>query len=274
MTILHPEIERLAILGWRLYPASSGSKAGCFKGATDAATCDLDQLARWDRAYPHCNWRVVMEGSNIWCLDCDVPPGHADDGIANLARLVAVHGPIPPRPQLRSGGGGLALFFRDTGSPIIGAAGNPALGIDPRRGRQSQTVPPSRHFTTGQPYRWIDPPWDVEPPPAPAWLLRLVAPPPEPEWPSRPSSRPPEQERRYAIAALRNAVQRVATAPQGARNCTLNAQAFALRRFVAIGSLGVSEIAYAMATAAEQVGLDRIEIRSTLSSALRVRVPS
>lgn len=139
---LHPDIERVALLGWHLYPTSMRTKAACLRGATDAATCDLDQIERWSREFPGCNWRVVFGPSGLWGLDCDVPPGHAHDGIANLNALVKLHGPLPARPQARSGGGGLALFFRNDGEPIIGEAGHPALGIDPRRGRQSQTIPP------------------------------------------------------------------------------------------------------------------------------------
>ena len=222
---LHPDIERVALLGWHLYPTSMRTKAACLRGATDAATCDLDQIERWSREFRGCNWRVVFGPSGLWGLDCDVPPGHANDGIANLNALVKLHGPLPARPQARSGGGGLALFFRHDGEPIIGEAGHPALGIDPRRGRQSQTIPPSRHHRTGQPYRWLGAPWEINAPLAPAWLLRLVAPPTPPPISDQPRRLrdAPEGRRRYVLAALRNAVQRVASAADGSRNSTLNA---------------------------------------------------
>lgn len=84
-------VERLALLGWRLHPSSRFSRAACIRGAAQAATCDLDQLARWSREFPGCNWRVVMEGSGVWALDVDAPgPDHAADGIAALAALVRV----------------------------------------------------------------------------------------------------------------------------------------------------------------------------------------
>jgi len=211
---LHPDIERVALLGWHVYPVSARGRRGCIKRITDLATCDLDQLERWSREFPGCNWAVLFGASKLWGLDCDVPPGHAHDGITNLANLVRVHGPLPNRPQARSGGGGLALFFRHDGEAIVGETGHPAPGIDPRRGRQSQTIPPSRHWRTGCPYRWIVAPWEVNPPPAPAWLLRLVTPPPAPTIAAAPPHglATPEGARRYALAALRNAVQRVASA--------------------------------------------------------------
>src|SRR5437868_4991779 len=108
---LPTDIERVTLIGWHIYPASMYSKAACFRGATDAASCDLDVIARWAHDYPSCNWRVVAGPSNLFGLDCDTPPLHANDGITALAELAKVHGGLPPRPILRSGGGGLALFF-------------------------------------------------------------------------------------------------------------------------------------------------------------------
>ena len=212
-----------------------------------------------------------MEGSGIWALDCDVPPGHAHDGVANLAALVNVHGELPTCPRARSGGGGLVLFFRDRGERIIGEAGHPAPGIDPRRGRQSQSVPPSRHWCTGLPYRWLVAPWEVAPPPAPAWLLRFVARPPLPAaLPAVPRRLPDTSagRRRYALAALRRAAGRTATAPPGTRNDRLNSETFGLARFIAEGCLDPSEIATTMAYAARQAGLRPREIEATLASAL------
>ena len=270
MICLHPDVQRLAEIGWRLHPASRFSRAACIKGAAEAATCDLDQLNRWNKEFPDCAWRVVMDGSKIWGLDVDAPgPGHGADGIAALTDLVARHGPLPARPMTRSGGGGFALFFAHAGEPIVGRTGTPAPGLDPRRGRLTVTVPPSIHHRTRRPYRWITPPWTLAPPPAPAWLLRLVAPPPSPpiavprclvhgDRPGRP----------YAVGALRRAVEQVAIAPSGQRNDTLNRQAWAVARFIAEGLLHPSEIAEALAHAGLVAGLDRREVQLTLASAL------
>jgi Bifunctional DNA primase/polymerase, N-terminal len=271
---LHSDIERLALLGWRLHPSSQYSRAACIKGAAEAATHDLEQLARWSAEFRGCNWRVVMEGSGIWALDVDAPgPDHAADGIKALAELVAEHGPIPPRPATRSGGGGLALFFLHRGEPIAGATGTPAPGIDPRRGRQTVTVPPSTHHRTRRSYRWITPPWELVPPPAPAWLLRLLTPPRESDPPApRRLAHGDNRGRPYAIGALRRAVEQVATAPGGSRNDTLNKAAHSVARFVTEGLLQPSEIAEALAHAARVAGLDRMETARTLASALGSRV--
>lgn len=268
---IHPDIERLALLGWRLHPASQYSKAACVKSAADVATYDLDRLAEWTREFPRCNWRVVMEGSGIWGLDVDAPGAdHAADGIAALADLVAENGPIPPRPMTRSGGGGCALFFRHDGEPISGRTGTPCPGIDPRRGPLTVTVPPSVHITTRQTYRWITAPWQLTPPPAPAWLLKLVAPPPAPPLPAQPRIDPTgEHGRRYAVEALRREVEAVAIAAQGCRNDQLNRSVFAVARFIAQGLLEATEIAEALAHAGRVAGLHHQEVERTLASGLR-----
>jgi hypothetical protein len=267
---LHPDLERLALLGWRLHPSSQLSRAACFRDAVNLSTCDLEQLTRWAAEYAGCNWRVVMEGSGLWALDVDAPGGNHDaDGIKALADLVAVHGPIPPRPMTRSGGGRLALFFQHRGEPIAGATGTPAPGIDPRRGRLTVTIPPSVHIRTKKPYCWITPPWELAAPAAPAWLLRLVAPPPEPVRAApRRFTCGDQRGRPYALGALRRAVEQVATAPDGSRNDILHRAAWSVTRFVAEGLPQPSEIADTLARAAIVAGLDSRETARTLASAL------
>jgi hypothetical protein len=193
--------------------------------------------------------------------------------MAALAELVARHGPIPRRPMTRSGGGGLALFFRHSGEVIHGATGWPVPGIDPRRGKLSVTVPPSIHIRTRRPYVWAVAPWDLSLPDAPAWLLKAVAPPPiAAVWPisNDIANANPTRRRRYAEAALRNAIGRVACAQEGTRNDTLNRETHGLMQLACAGDLGMREIAEAMAIAARHAGLPAPEVRATLRSALRV----
>lgn len=265
------EIEAVALLGWCVFPASNYSRAACFEGAHDAATSDLDTIAKWCSEYPNCNWRIVFQPSGLIGFDCDVPPGHVHDGVAAMAALVQQHGPLPPRPTMRSGGGGMVILFKDTGVPIRGASGAPAPGIDPRRGRQSQTVPPSRHHRTGQPYRWLADPWHVSAPPAPQWLLDLVKPLPEPELKPAAKLETSERARNYAVAWLYNAVRRVASAPEGSRNDLLNRECFALAKHVSTGTLTEGEIRDALAAAARAAGLPVREALLTIDSGLKSR---
>jgi hypothetical protein len=176
---LHPDVERLARLGWRLYP-STRSRKGMFKGYIDAATSDRSTLSQWAEQYPGCNWSVIPQGSGIWALDLDTPSlDHTADGVSALRELCNQYGGLPPGPHGRSGGGGDLMVFRDAGHPIRTKTGTPAPGIDPRAGRTPFTVAPSIHRRGGR-YHWMIAPWDLDPPVAPDWLLKQVAPFPRP----------------------------------------------------------------------------------------------
>jgi bifunctional DNA primase/polymerase-like protein len=260
---LHPDIERVALLGWHLYPGSQHSRAACFKGASEAATCDLDRLARWSRQFPNRNWRVVFGPSGLWGLDCDVPPIHEYDGVSALAALIKVHGPLPTGPHLRSGGGGVALFFRHNGQRIIGESGHPAPGIDPRRGRQSQTIPPSLHHLTGRAYRWIVPPWELAAPPAPLWLLRLVEPLPDTRHRVRRIYTSNEARKKLSHAA-----RAIVQCTPGSRNDTLNRRAYQFGHLIAAGLIGEDETVETLYAAARASGLDHSETKATIKSGI------
>lgn len=263
---LHPDIERLALLGWALYPASRASKAGCFEGAADAATSDLYQLERWGVAYPNCNWRVVAGPSKLFILDVDRPGTHKHDGFAALAKLVEIHGDLPPRPMTRTGGsGGAALFFKHQGERLRGKSGLPAPGLDPHRGKQAIIVPPSRHPVTGGYYAWRLPPWEVAPPPIPSWLARLLEPTPEPEWRRQPYE--PTTER--ARNAIMRAIHAVQDAPSGAANDTLNRMAFRLGSWAGAGLITSSEAQETLYSAARSRKIPDREARDTIKSGLR-----
>lgn len=272
MSALHPDVERLALLGWRLVP-STRRKKGMFVGWLDAATHDLDTLDRWAWEWPSCNWAVVPGGSGVWALDADVPSAdHDADGVSVLAGMARVKGALPARPHGRSGGGGHLLVFRDAGHPIRCKSGWPAPGLDPRAGRVAFTVSPSIH-RNGTPYRWTTAPWDVPPPTAPDWLLRAVAPPPEPPRPAIPLIATTER----AYRRLRRAVETVAGAPAGTANDTLNREAFAVARWVAAGKLGETEAVEAIYAAARARQVPHAEatatIRSGFTGGLRHPVP-
>ena len=264
MSAPHPDVERLACIGWALYPMSRASKAGAFAGAADAATCDLDQLARWQHDFPGCGWRVVCGPSGLFVLDVDRPGTHQHDGFASLAHLVDKHGPLPERPMTRTGGsGGAALFFRHAGEPLRGQSGQPAPGLDPHRGRQAVVVPPSTHPITRGAYSWRVAPWEVAPPSIPAWLAKLLAPPPEP----RLSTSVPTEEK--ARIVVMEAMHLVETAPSGAANDTLNRAAYRLGYWCGTGALHATEASSALASAAQRRSIPTPEARATIRSGLQ-----
>ena len=263
--VIHPDTERVALLGWALYPCSRTSKAGMFQGAADTASCDLDTIDRWSHRYRDCNWRVVAGPSRLFILDIDRPgPTHATDGFAVMQALSRKHGPLPPRPMTHTGGsGGTALFFTHAGEPLRGQSGQPAPGLDPHRGRQAIMIPPSRHPLTGGAYTWRVPPWECHPPPIPAWLATLLRPPPSPPTPTW----EPSSERAYQ--AIVKAVGTVRNAPAGTANSTLNGQAFRLGWWCAKGFLAPSEAEEALLAAAAVRAIPMREALDTIRSGLR-----
>lgn len=259
---LHPDIERVALLGWHCIPMARKARKGLWKGFIDHATTDLDTLDKWAREFPGCNWAVVPGPSGVWALDVDIPgEDHADDGVAALRDLCAANTPLPDGPHGRSGGGGHLRVFRAT-KPVKGGSGRPEPGLDTLANRQTFTIPPSRHRRTGAPYAWITAPWDVAPPPAPDWLLRLVAPPAPPPRPERQKIPTGNAARRRLGFAL-DAIQ---SAGPGTRNATLNKEAFAVARWIAGGLLDEREAIAALYAAGIAIGLDPNEVRGTIKS--------
>lgn len=260
---LHPDIERLALLGWHCVPATARKK-GMFKGYLDAATPDLDRLEAWSSEYPGCCWKVRPEGSGVWFLDVDVPgASHANDGASALRALCDLHGPLPPRPHGRSPSGGHLLVFRDTGRPIRRGSGIPAPGLDTLHVRLCPMVSPSKR--AGGSYRWVTAPWDIAPPVAPDWLLALLAPPPA-----------PSRERRdfvasegRALRALLKSAYVVADAPPGSRNFALLRRATLIGGYVAAGMIGHAEAERELIAAGVSAGQSRAEAQSTVRSGLK-----
>ncbi len=75
-------------------------------------------------------------------------------------------------------------------------------------------------------------------------------------------------ERRYALSALQNEHDRVASAPEGTRNATLNRAAFCLGQLVGAGALERASVEDALQGAASMCGLPRDEAVRTIKSGL------
>jgi predicted P-loop ATPase len=77
-----------------------------------------------------------------------------------------------------------------------------------------------------------------------------------------------QRARRYCLAALDNAVQRVQRAQEGGRNNELNEAAFGLAQLVHTGGVSEATIRAALGDAARSIGLVQAEIDATLRSAI------
>lgn len=160
---------------------------------------------------------------------------------------------IPPTRTHRTRSGGLHLFFRHH-EGLRNTCSRIAPGVDTRANGGSVIWWPA----IGLPIICHVPPTSW-----PAWLLEAQRLPMREPQPFQPTTD------RYARAALRSAADIVAKAGDGTRNHTLNAQTFALARFVPL--LSVEEITETMLRAASVCGLSHLEAERTITSALKGR---
>jgi hypothetical protein len=192
------------------------------------------EVRGWWRRWPAANVGLAT-GVRFDVLDVDGPAGQAE-----LRALLEV-GAVPRRgPLARTGGGGWHVLLAPTGH------GN-RVGLRPGldwRGRGGLIVAPPSVHASGEVYRWIRP-LTGEQPAVSDGLRRLLAPPrsqratlPPPPGPTVPDGRAG----RYARAALDREAAKVATAPPGTCNHTLNRAAFSLGQLAAARLLEVDEI--------------------------------
>jgi hypothetical protein len=218
-------------------------------GLTEAST-DPRRIEMWWARWPDANvglrTGVVMDVADV----------DSAEGWHGLRHLLG--GAMPAGPQVRTGGGGWHFWFRTTG---YGNRVRLLPGVDWRGAGGYVVAPPSRHLS-GADYRWLVRPLD-ESPTAPSALLDMIAGPVF-ESPGAPISHPD----RYAAVALEAEADRVARAPVGSRNDTLNRAAFALGRLVGAGLLDLWLVSRVLTDAALQAGLGRAEIHRTIRSGL------
>ncbi len=248
-----------AARGWPVLPLKPGEKvpAGILvPRGLHQATTDPGVLCGWWKRVPAANIGI-RTGIEFDALDVDAL------GWPTVARLVAVHGAMAIGPVAMTPGGGAHDLFLPTGA---GNRAGFAPGLDWRGRRGYIVAPPSRHPNGGQ-YEWAIPPGDRDFPlcEAPLWLVDLILPKPAT---STPIMRPAEGGA-YARAALRAERDRVASAPEGVRNATLNTAAFNLAQLVAAGLLDADEAVAALLAAAASCGLPEAEARRTVASGFR-----
>ena len=185
----------------------------------------------WWRRWPAANIGMRRAGGHsLSDLDGPSAPGAARDLERELGRCRDIDCPHPPRRH---------LYFTVPPKALVPcSAGKLAAGIDVRGDGGYVLVPPSRHADGA--YRRHD---GTGPAALPvAWLARLTGAdrPPRPAPPARPRPDGTSQQLAYALAALDGEAQRVAAAPEGTRNATLNGGAFALANSSALVRLTVA----------------------------------
>lgn len=221
-------------------------------GFHDAAKNEATIRAWWAR-WPDANLGVPTGAvSGLDVLDLDAPKG-----VASLAGLEAVHGEVPRTLTVRTGGGGLHLYFLHA-EGLRNRAGV-AEGIDVRGDGGYVVVPPSIH-PSGRRYEALHGAnadltefanW-------PSWLLALVVK-PRPEAgggaagaPARPA---PGGGTPYGQAALAGLVEELRRIEPGRRDDVRNAIVYRAGRLVAGGHVDRAEAEEALDGACVENGL-------------------
>lgn len=263
--------------GWLVFPCHSAGEAGCscrrpdcsspgkhprISGGLRNASSDQAVIRRWWTRWPNANVAVrTGEVSGVVVLDID--PDHGGDDA--LAQLVRRHEPLPAGPAVRTGSGGLHLYFEHPGPAVRNSAGSLGPGIDVRGDGGYVIAPPSRH-ASGASYEWQT---TGALPALPEWLLAAM----HRAEPALPRSRGPIRLSHaisaWARAALDDEANRVRTASEGTRNSTLNRAAFCLGQIIGAGHLDAETVEQILIDNALAAGLGARESRTTVRSGLR-----
>ncbi|MFD1677431.1 bifunctional DNA primase/polymerase [Alicyclobacillus fodiniaquatilis] len=185
-------LQMFSKLGWRIFPVNSTKADGkCSCGRPDCsnkgkhprvtgwpeqATADMVQHAKWLKQWPDTNWALACgQESGVWVLDVDEKNG----GYESLARLESEIGELPATVRVKTGGGGLHIYFAwPTDGTIITNAVNlkgDYPGLDVRGYRGYVVIPPGKH-KSGNRYDWVDglSPDDVSLAQAPQPLIEVI----------------------------------------------------------------------------------------------------
>src|SRR6516162_259501 len=247
--------------GTPIFPVDPADKSPlCAHGFHDA-TANERQVRRWWRRWP--NAMIGMPTgprTRIWVLDVDA------ELIAThpMARLYAIHGPLPNTAASDTPRGGMHFFFRWDGANIRNSIGKLGPGVDVRGVGGYVVIPPSVR-SDGKAYCWNT--TNTKAAEAPSWLVeeilkvqsrdepRLTTPIITANGTPRINASGSLRDRIWARAALEEECALVVAALAGTRNDTLNRAAFNLFQIVAGGYLDEQEVCNRLFNAADACGL-------------------
>ena len=254
----------LVELGLSLIPLKPRGKVPAIGSwmAYQAARADAETIERWWTDNPSANIGVVTgDVSNLLVLDVDGDQGHE-----TLAMLEAAHGLIPKTWRSRTGKGSHIWFEYPADRMIGNSARKLGSGLD-TRGQGGYVVAPGSIHENGTTYTWEISPAMTALAPCPEWLVRLLDPPPSP--PKQPPKISIDNRKgAYARRALESEFHKVASAPEGQRNHTLNRAAHSLGQLVPGGGLNEAEVSADLLKAAVANGLPSYEAERTIKSGL------
>ena len=261
MTDMLAAVLKYARHGTPVFPVDPADKSPlCTHGFHDATAREYQVRAWWRR------WPNAMIGmptgprTRIWVLDVDA------ELIAThpMARLYAIHGPLPDTAASDTPRGGMHFFFRWDGANIRNSIGKLGPGVDVRGVGGYVVLPPSVR-SDGKAYCWNTS--NIKAAEAPSWLVeeilkvqsrdepRLTTPIITANGTPRINASGSLRDRIWARAALEEECALVVAALAGTRNDTLNRAAFNLFQIVAGGYLDEQEVCNRLFNAADACGL-------------------
>ena len=219
--------EKLALdyaeRGWSVLPLN-GKEPATAHGYKDASRDPAIIKRWWQDANPNIGI-ATGQGSGFFALDID-----GDDGEDALTELQKKHGALPETIEVLTGRG-RHLYFKTNGAALEHGAGKLGQGLDVKADGGYVVAPGSYHKLTGRTYYWeVDHHPDlVEIADPPRWLVEsLTKPPAEQRQPIVHQLDPTK----YALKALEDEYQKVANAPIGTQEATLNTAAFNLGQLI------------------------------------------
>jgi hypothetical protein len=227
-----------------------------------AASTDPDRIAAMVAAVP-AGQLAVRTGAVAGLVVIDVDPAHG--GNDSLAELVARQ-LVPRTPWVRTGSGGVHLYYRHPGREIASRPMPNRAGIDVKADGGYVVLPPSIHHRTRQSYQWGSGPADpIEMPPA---LITACL----PATPAESSTRmagPIRTTRAGGISnpegLLTSTLNAVRNAPEGKRRTTLYGAARGLARMVAAGAISHADAIAALTAVGQQVDQTARDIRAAIA---------
>lgn len=267
-------IEALALhrLGFNVFPMPFAQKAGYPWLQVQYVRLAEDDIPALFRYRANLAVMVGRTSGNLFVIDCETPAEFE----RQRAKLRAIG---VTAWEVRTGGGGGHLYLGSTDGEVANLtlikAKSLGLGdLEIHGSRRYVLAPPSVHPDTGVFYKWLARDGDgppVVPHGALDWLpLALTTSARRTAGAPRATREPGESvmSASYAEVALAEEVERVASAPEGTRNDTLNRAAFALGQLVAVGALDENEVWDALFDAALDAGLSKGETARTIDSGL------
>ena len=216
------------------------------------------------------------QSGGLLYLDIDT---HKEDqnGFKSLEAIEAKHGKLPVTLTQKTGGGGEGRFFRLEAQDLArikNKAGKASIapGLDLRVSGGQTVVPPSLH-SSGRRYEWVE--YTAPIAEAPRWFVDLCIaesektsePTPAPA-PLRQPSSSDSAIRKYCLAALESARNKVLETRDGSRNNELNNQAVAVGSLIQQGGLYLEEATASLVHAATMIGLPAHEAAATVRSGI------